>query len=254
MTDACDHGLLKQWRARFGMIHPRICCDMEIYDFYQVAPRDVVLVTTHLEIEDSGRREEVEASLALAERAVERLSGAGVDMILKNGLPILMYRGVAGHDDLLRRMQAVSRVPVTTAALACVDAFKALSVGKILLISSWRAEAASFLIDSFRAFLSRGGVEVAKTEGIGGQFHSHEKHRLVPAVLFDHIVATCRKHPGVEGIFIQSGTLATVGMIEALEQAIGKPVVSSNNSIAWAYFKTLGIQVGRGHGALMAAL
>ncbi len=72
--------MLDKWRARIGWIHPRVNSDIEIYDFYQAAPKDVVLVITHLEVVDSARKEEVEASLQQLERAVERLSLASVDL------------------------------------------------------------------------------------------------------------------------------------------------------------------------------
>jgi maleate cis-trans isomerase len=55
--------MLDKWRARIGWIHPRVNSDIEIYGFYQAAPKNVVLVVTHLEVVDSARKDEVEASL-----------------------------------------------------------------------------------------------------------------------------------------------------------------------------------------------
>ena len=49
--------MLDHWRARIGWIHPRVNSDIEVYDFYQAAPKDVVLVVTHLEVVDSARGE-----------------------------------------------------------------------------------------------------------------------------------------------------------------------------------------------------
>jgi maleate cis-trans isomerase len=130
--------MLDHWRARIGWIHPRVNSDIEVYDFYQAAPKDVVLVVTHLEVVDSARKEEVETSLSLLERAVDRLSLAGVNFIMKNGAPVHLHFGVDGHKKILARLRAASKVPATTSSQALADALHALKAKRVLLISSWR--------------------------------------------------------------------------------------------------------------------
>jgi hypothetical protein len=44
--------------ARIGWIHPRANSDVEVYGFYQVAPKRVVVVVTTLEVIDSASKEE----------------------------------------------------------------------------------------------------------------------------------------------------------------------------------------------------
>jgi maleate cis-trans isomerase len=246
--------MLDRWRARIGWIHPRINSDIEVYDFYQAAPKDVVLVVTHLEIVDSARKEEVEASLSLLERAVERLSLAGVSFIMKNGAPVHLHFGVDGHKKILERLRAASKVPATTSSQALADAFHELQAKRILLISSWRKESAH-LADNLRSFLSSEGVEIAAVEGIGGrQLQSYEKLGLTPAEIYANALTVCAKHRDVDAVYIQSGTMATVGVIDALEQQTGKPIVSSNSVNIWGSFKPLNIKVGSGFGQLLGSL
>lgn len=244
---------MANWKARFGMIHPRVCCDMEIYDFYRVAPPDVVLVTTHLELVDSSRRDEVESSLLLVERATRRLVQAGTDFILMNGLPILLYRGNEGHQHIVEQMGGVGTVPVTTAAEALAGAFKSLGAQRILMICSWRAESTR-LLDSLKHFLSSRGIQVVAVEGLGGEFGSHEKYQITPSHLQKHVLTVASRHRDFDAVFVQSGTLATVGIVDALEQAIGKPVVSSNGANTWAYFKPFGVKAAPGHGRLLSSV
>ena len=59
--------MLDRWRARIGWITPRVNSDTEIYDFYQIAPKDVVVVVNSLAVVDSARKEEIEASINLIE-------------------------------------------------------------------------------------------------------------------------------------------------------------------------------------------
>jgi len=246
--------MLDRWRARIGWIHPRVNSDIEIYDFYQAAPKNVVLVVTHLEVVDSARKEEVEASLALLERAVERLHLASVDFIMKNGAPVHLHYGNEGHQKILERLRAASKVPATTSSQALADAFRSLGAKRILVISSWRKESVH-LSDNLRNFLKAEGIEIAALEGIGGrQLSSYEKLGLTPAEVYANALSASEKHLNVDGVYIQSGTMATMGIIDALEQKIGKPVVSSNSANIWGSFKPLGIKVGAGFGSLLNSI
>jgi maleate isomerase len=246
--------MLDRWRARIGWIHPRVNSDIEIYDFYQAAPKDVVLVITHLEVVDSARKEEVEASLGLLERAVQRLSLASVDFIMKNGAPVHLHHGNDGHKKVLERLRAASKVPVTTSSQALVDAFHSLGTKQILVISSWRKESVH-LADHLRDFLKAEGIEIAGLEGIGSrQLSSYEKLALTPAEIYRNALHACQKHLEADAVYIQSGTMATMGIIDELEQQIGKPVVSSNSANIWGSFKPLDIKVGAGFGHLLASI
>lgn len=246
--------MLDRWRARIGWIHPRVNSDIEIYDFYQVAPKDVVLVITHLEVVDSARREEVEASLALLERAVERLNLANVDFIMKNGAPVHLHHGNEGHQKILERLRAAAKAPVTTSSQALADALRSLGAKRILAVSSWRKESVH-LAGHLRDFLDSEGIEIAAIEGIGHrQLNSYEKLGLTPAEIYRNALEACQKHPEADAVYIQSGTMATMGIIDELEQKIGKPVVSSNGANIWGSFKPLNIKVGSGFGRLLASL
>src|SRR6266511_3671781 len=229
--------MLDKWRARIGWIHPRVNSDIEIYDFYQAA-----------------RKEEVEASLQQLERAVERLSLASVDFIMKNGAPVHLHHGNEGHRKILERLRAASKVPVTTSSQALADAFHALGAKTILVISSWRKESVH-MSDNLRNFLNSEGIEIAALEGIGGrQLSSYEKLGVTPAQIFHNALEASRKHAEVDAVYIQSGTMATMGIIDELEQQIGKPVVSSNSVNIWGSLKPLNIKVGTGFGRLLASI
>jgi maleate isomerase len=245
--------MLDKWQARVGWIHPRVNSDIEIYDFYKAAPQDVVLVVTHLEVVDSAKKEEVEASLKLLERAVERLHLSKVDSIMKNGAPVHLHHGVEGHRAILARLRAASKVPISTSSQALADAFHFLGARRILVISSWRSESKHLSNNLINHFKSE-DIEVAAVEGIGAQLQSFEKIQMTPAAIYSNVVTAAAKHPAVDAVYVQSGTMATVGLLDKLEQAIGKPVVSSNSANIWGSFRPLSIKVGPGYGKLLGSL
>ena len=245
--------MLDRWRGRIGWINPRVNSDVEVYDFYQVAPKDVVLVVNSLTVVDSARSEEVEASLALVERAVEHLNLSQVDLVMMNGAPVHLHFGNEGHSKILERMRAISKVPVTTSSEALSDSMRALGAKKILVISSWRSES-PHLSTNLRNYLSSEGIEIAAVEGIGRQLQSYEKIQMTPAEIFANVAAVSRGHPDVDAIYIQSGTMAAVPIIERLERDVGKPVVSSNSASIFSSFRRLGIKALPGHGTLLSRL
>ena len=241
------------WRARIGWIQPRVCSDVEVYDFYQVAPEGVLLVTTNLAVVDSAKKEDLEASLSLLDLSVERLNMAGVDLIMQNGSPIHLHGGNEGHRRILERMRALAKAPVITSSQALAEAFQALSARRILLLSSWKAES-THLVDNLKQFLSASGIDIAAVEGIGRELPSIAKHQITPAEIYTALTTAAKKHPNVDALYIQSGTLATAGILERLEDELGKPVVSTNSAKIWGSFKPLGISIGHGFGRLLASL
>ena len=245
--------MLDRWQARVGWIHPRVNSDVEIYDFYRAAPEDVVLVVTHLEVVDSAKKEQVEASLKLLERAVERLQMSKVASIMKNGAPVHLHGGVEGHKKILARLRAASSVPISTSSQALADAFHFLKAKKIVVISSWRAES-THLSSNLLNHLKSENIEVAGVEGIGRQLQSFEKIQMTPAEIYKNALEAAKKHPTADALYIQSGTMATMDILDKLEQATGKPFVSSNSANLWGSFQPIGVKVGTGYGKLLASL
>ena len=92
-------------------------------------------------------------------------------------------------------------------------------------------------------------------EGIGGrQLQSYEKLGLTPAEIHQNALAACAKAPDTDAVYIQSGTMATLGIIDELEQKTGKPIVSSNSVNIWGSLKPLHIKVGPGFGQLLSSI
>ena len=59
----------------------------------------------------------------------------------------------------------------------------------------------------------------------------------------------------VIGTMVMTGIcMATLGIIDELEQKIGKPIVSSNSVNIWGSLKPLHIKVGLGFGQLLSSI
>ena len=80
--------MLDRWKAHIGWITPRVNSDTEIYDFYQIAPKDVVLVVNSLAVVTLPARRRSKIRFALIERGVKHLNLSGVDHIMQKGAPV----------------------------------------------------------------------------------------------------------------------------------------------------------------------
>lgn len=245
--------MLDQWKARIGWINPRVNSDMEVYDFYRAAPKDVVLVVNSLKVVDSDRRDEIEASLDMVGDAVRHLCRSGVDAVMMNGAPVHLHFGNEGHRQVLARMAAAANVPVTTSSEALADSLHALNAKRILVVSSWRTES-SLLINNLRNYLASKGVEIAAVDGIGRQLQSYEKINMTPAAIYANVVAVAKRHPKLDAIYIQSGTMASLPVIEQLEREVETPVVSSNSASIFTSLRMLGAKALPGSGRLLSSL
>jgi maleate cis-trans isomerase len=84
---------------------------------------------------------------------------------------------------------------------------------------------------------------------------SIEKAMLSPTQVFRHVRNVGRKFPNADAILITSSAWPTLTVIQALEDDLGKPVVSSSVGQIWEPLKALGIKANiNGYGALLGTL
>lgn len=134
---------------------------------------------------------------------------------------------------------------VTNPASALIAACSALNVTKIGLISPYIAT----ISDRLREVLADAGI-TARRFGSFNEPVEANVVRISPASLKNAAVEMA-KDPECEAIFLSCTNLRTLEVIEEIEQQIGKPVLSSNQVLAWHMLKLAGIaQYGTAPGKL----
>jgi len=234
------------WRARIGNISPTACAEILPYEFYRVAPEGVTFVTTNLVIRDARESTQVEASWHKFDTAFEDLLHTRVDHITLSGAPLVLANGVDRHRELLKEFRNRIPVPVGTSPQSFADALKYLGAVKL-------AVATSFIPvhnELVRAFLVSEGIETLDTG-----MTSLEKALLSPTQVFRHVRAVGKKYSTCDAVLITSSAWPTLTMIQALEDDLGKPVVSSSMGQIWWPLKELGIKADiKGYGKLLGTL
>ena len=100
-----------------------------------------------------------------------------------------------------------------------------------------------------RAFLESNGVNVLDAQGLG-LVDNLEVGRLEDTTAYE--LARKIDRPVAEGIVLACTNWRTMGVIERLEQELGKPVISTTQVSVWAALRILGEEQGiPGYGRLL---
>lgn len=135
---------------------------------------------------------------------------------------------------------------VTDPLSAAVAAFRALAVRRIGLISPYVAEVSAEL----RAALEAAGLEVAAFASFEEKVEARVA-RIDPAAIAAAALMVGER-PEVDAVFLSCTNLRTLDVIEEVEQRLGKPVVSSNQALAWQMARLAGLKpAGHALGCLM---
>jgi len=89
-----------------------------------------------------------------------------------------------------------------------------------------------------RDYLAARGFEVLEIQGLNLERDS-DMVRVAPGFILEMAAALDR--PEADAIFVSCGALRSIDIIEALEARTGKPVVTSNQAMAWDALRLAGI-------------
>lgn len=239
------------WRARIGNISPTASAEIFPYEFYRAVPEGVTVAMANLVIRDARQSAEVEASWARFDTAIEDLKQTHVDHLTLSGAPLVLAKGVARHAELLEYLRDRAGVPVSTSPRSFADGLKHLGAVKLAVATSF-IPAHNELV---RAFLLSEGFDVLGIDSLDTGMTSIEKAMLSPRQVFDHVRNVARKYAQADAVLITSSAWPTLTAIQALEDDLGKPVVSSSLGQIWDPLRTLGIKCRiDGFGALLRTL
>ena len=177
------------------------------------------------------------------------LQGAKPDVVLYGCTSATLSHGPSFDRDLARKIISQSGAQTVTAAGALVAALNTLGVTRIGFASpyvpSLNDRAIAFLTDEGFATVSR--AEVDEALGNAGQ------GALTPDAVFD--LGKRADSPEAEAIVLSCTDMRSVEVIDRLEQAVGKPVVTSNQAMVFQALQMLGISdAPPGYGRLIKGL
>jgi maleate isomerase len=136
-------------------------------------------------------------------------------------------------------------VPTSNPITAAVAALRRLEARRIALLTPYPADINAIL----ERHLTGQGFELA-IKGTFAQRGDPEICRIAPATIEKAAIALCAQAKDADALFISCTGLRTSQLIERVEEATGRPVVTSNQALAWHCLTLAGASTSRGRGRL----
>ncbi|TPI35007.1 ectoine utilization protein EutA [Mesorhizobium sp. B3-2-1] len=134
---------------------------------------------------------------------------------------------VIGDGEVEAAIQAAKPgVPVVTPTMAGVRGLNAFGVRRISILTPYTAETSR----PMATYFAERGFEILSFTCLGFE-DDREMARIAPATLVD--LAREAMHPEADALFVSCTALRGALAVSGMEQAIGRPVVTSNQATAW---------------------
>ncbi|TPK69542.1 ectoine utilization protein EutA [Mesorhizobium sp. B2-4-19] len=141
---------------------------------------------------------------------------------------------VIGDAEIETAVQAAKPgVPVVTPPMASVRGLNAFGVRRISILTPYTVETSR----PMAAYFAARGFEIAGFTCLGLE-DDREMARIPPTALVD--LARQATHPQADALFVSCTALRGALAVTGMEQAIGRPVVTSNQATAWNCLRLCG--------------
>ena len=177
------------------------------------------------------------------------LQGVKPDVVLYGCTSATLTLGPAFDRDLAARIAAQSGAKTVTTAGALVHALRALGVTRIGFASPY----VPAINETAISFLKDEGIETVARSEVSETLDNTGQGALTPDAVFD--LGMGADHPQAEAIVLSCTDMRSVEIIARLEQATGKPVVTSNQAMMFEALYLLALKdAPEGFGALFERL
>ena len=120
-----------------------------------------------------------------------------------------------------------NRAPLVTPTSAALRGFAALGITRLALMTPYLAATTDLVGDYFQSH----GIDVVRRSSM-----NYADDRDMAVLDADTIMqmAVNSDHPDAQALFMSCTALPAIGLIERIEGALGKPVITSNQALFWA--------------------
>jgi len=213
-------------------------------DMYHLLPDGIGIHFTRTPIPDSITAETLtDLADSLGDAAALLLPDGSLDVITYGCTSGSL---VVGEDRVFKELNSGAPSALTTSLITSV--LRALAV-----IDAKRVVVATPYLDEInqmeKEYMEARGFEVLNIQGLNLEKDS-DMVRVTPQSLLRF--AESLDQPDADAIFISCGALRSIDIIEELERRTGKPVITSNQAMAWDVLRLAGIEDRvEGYGVLL---
>jgi maleate isomerase len=234
---------------RFGALIPpgNVAIERELPP---LLPPGVVMNVNRLSRPGKGVRK-AESLLGMAdsiERAAHDMALVAPELILYACTSGSFIIGLGREHEIAERIAAHTGVPSVTTSTAVISALRAVNAKRVFMVTPYPDDINLHEVEFFNHY----GIEVPAWDAF--RCEDSAGNRAIPServrdMILDHAADVA----AADAVFISCTNLLSLDQIVGLEQRLGKPVVSSNQSSLWAALQAMKIDTsGIAAGSLFA--
>ena len=219
------------WRGRIGLLVPSVNTVVEP-EGCALLPDGFSVFATRMRNSRSDA-DDMAQMCAHVDRGVDELLSARVDAIAFACTAGSFFEGADGEEALRERLRGGSDIAAVTTAGAVAGGLRALGAQRVAMVTPYIPELNNLEV----TFLRDWGFDVVSQAGMGiltafdiGVVPLEETYRFAR----EHVA------PDADALFISCTNLRTLDVIQALEEDLGMPVVTSNQATYWQCLRDLG--------------
>jgi maleate isomerase len=217
---------------RVGLIIPSSNRMVE-QEMVQAFPAGVQAHVTRLRMTGTNRGP-LDALLPRVEEAARGLVDAQCDVVAFHCTANSMDEGAEGEERLLGALKRSGVGHTTTTATAIRRALAALGARRVVLITPY----SQAVTDHEAEFLQAAGYDVIYAKGFA--LPGSEAYSATPATFWrDRVLEAAR--PEADAYFVSCANISAFAVIEELEARLGRPVITSNQTVIWDALCRLGV-------------
>ena len=217
--------------GRIGLLVPSSNTTVEP-EFYRALPPGYTLHCARLYLTRIDT-ESIHRTGEELEQQARALASADVDVIVLGATAPSFLHGAGFDQQQGERIRAATGKPATTTSSAMLAALAALGVRRIALGSAYDAQINAIAV----SFLQANGVSVVSTEALG-----YADNLAVGRLPVESAYETGLRvdSPEAEAVLLACTNWRSMEAIAPLEQALGKPVLSTTQASLWGALRLLG--------------
>jgi len=220
------------WRARIGLLIPSVNATMEP-EFNRFLPAGVSVHAARMALGEC-----TEAGLSQMEERMEQAArqvmGVGPDLIIFGCTSGSLIKGSRHNEEMVQKLEKISGIPAITTSQAVLSCLDQLGIQKVAVATPYNDE----VNQREKEFLEENNIAVVRILGLG--FSHYEpvfplSGRPVSRISLQepyvaYKLALRAFSSEADGVFISCTNLRTLEIIEKLETATQRPVVTSNQA------------------------
>jgi maleate cis-trans isomerase len=236
------------WRARIGFLVPPGNPTVEP-EMIELAPPGVSVHFTRMSASGpagthAGQDERNRSQIASLDEATRLMAMVSPQAIVLAHTATSYTLGQEAEAALVARLEAGSGIRFLTAFGGVVQALRFLGVQRIAYATPYDQT----LTERGRTHLIAHGFDVSGMARLEGVRNIYEE---TPARAY--AVGRQADRPEAQAVFLSGTGMPTLAIIQALEDDLGKPVISAASSMMWSALRAAGVNVQRpGYGRLFA--